>query len=84
MNNPVWQVILGLSRYPIFLTTEHTEHTETNSRTVLSCSRVFGVFRGSLLFGDKIEDVVAQQICLLVTEDDFAKSAGLAKVMKEG
>jgi hypothetical protein len=60
MNNPVWQVILGLSRYPIFLTTEHTEHTETNSRTVLSCFRVFGVFRGSLLFGDKIEDVVAE------------------------
>jgi len=55
MNNPVWQVILGLSRYPIFLTTEHTEHTETNSRTVLSCFRVFGVFRGSLLFSEKSE-----------------------------
>jgi hypothetical protein len=84
MNNPFWQVILGLSRYPVFFTTEHTEHTETNSRTVLSCFRVFGVFRGSLLFGDKIEDVIAQQICLLVTEDDCAKSAGLAKVMAEG
>jgi hypothetical protein len=42
----------------------------------MPCFRVFGVFRGSLLFGDKIEDVVAQQICLFVTEDDFAKAAG--------
>jgi hypothetical protein len=42
MNNPVWQVILGLNRYSIFLTTEHTEHTETNSRTgyvMLPCIR---------------------------------------------
>jgi hypothetical protein len=31
----------------------------------MSCFRVFGVFRGSLL----------------VTEDDFAKAAGVAKVM---
>jgi hypothetical protein len=79
MNHPVWQVILGLSRYPVFFTTEHTEHTETNSPTVLSCFRVFGVFRGFLLFGDKIEDVIAQQICLLVTEDDFAKSGGIGE-----
>ena len=68
MNSPVWQVILGLSRYPIFLTTEHTEHTETNSRTVLSCFRVFGVFRGSLLFGDKIEDVVAEGHTVSIAE----------------
>ena len=67
--------------------------------------RVFGVFRGSLLFGDKSEYVVAapqyraaantamgwknspriaQQSYLLVTEDDFAKAAGVAKVMLEG
>jgi hypothetical protein len=54
MNHPFWQVILGLSCYPFF-TTEHTEHTETNSRTVMSCFRVFGVFRGSLLFSEKSE-----------------------------
>jgi len=40
---------------------------------------VFGVFRGFLLFGDKIEDVIAQQICLLVTEDDFVKSGGIGE-----
>jgi hypothetical protein len=51
--NPVWQVILGLSRYPVFLTTEHTEHTETNPPTVMSSFRKFGVFRGSLLVSDK-------------------------------
>ena len=54
--NPVWQVIPGLSRYPVFLNTEHTEHTEhteTNPPTVMSSFRVFGVFRGSLLFSDK-------------------------------
>jgi hypothetical protein len=42
MNHPFWQVILGLSRYPIFLTTEHTEHTEANSPTgnaLLPCIR---------------------------------------------
>jgi hypothetical protein len=38
-----------------FFTTEHTEHTETNSRTVMPCFRVFGVFRGSLLFSEKSE-----------------------------
>jgi hypothetical protein len=64
--------------------------------------RVFGVFRGSLLFGDKSEYVVAapqyraaantamgwknssriaQQSYLLVTENDFAKAAGVAKVV---
>jgi hypothetical protein len=51
---------LGTKSLSRFLTTEHTEHTETNSRTVMSCFRVFGVFRGSLIFGDKIEDVVAE------------------------
>ena len=34
---------------PFFLTTEYTEHTEKNRRTVMPCFRVFGVFRGSLL-----------------------------------
>ena len=38
---------------------EHTEHTETNPPPVMSSFRVFGVFRGSLLFGDKSEYVVA-------------------------
>jgi hypothetical protein len=27
---------------------------------------------------------IAQQSCLLVTEDDFANAAGVAKVMVEG
>jgi hypothetical protein len=52
-------VILGLSRYTVFLTTEHTEHTETNPPTVISCFRGFGVFRGSLIFGDKSQYMVA-------------------------
>jgi hypothetical protein len=39
---------------PFFLTTEHSEHTEINPSTAMSCFRVFGVFRGSLLFGDTI------------------------------
>jgi hypothetical protein len=33
-----------------FLTTDNTEHTETDRRTVRSCFRVFGVFCGSLVF----------------------------------
>jgi hypothetical protein len=44
---------------PFFLTTEHTEHTEINPSTAMSSFRVFRVFRGSLLFGDKSEYVVA-------------------------
>ena len=48
-------MIFCLSRYPVFLTTEHTEHTEKEGLLF----RVFGVFRGSLLFGDKSEYVVA-------------------------
>jgi hypothetical protein len=77
MNNPVWQVFLGLGRYSIFLTTEHTEHTETNSRTVMSCFRVFGVFRGSDLRNEG-------SYYLQVTEDDFARAAGAKKAMVEG
>ena len=46
-----------LSRYPVFLTTEHTEHTERNPPAVMSCFRVFGVFRGSLVFGGKSESL---------------------------
>ena len=34
--------------YPNFRTTEHTEHTEINPPPVMSCFRVFRVFRGSL------------------------------------
>ena len=33
-----------------FLTTDNTEHTETDRRTVRFCFRVFGVFCGSLVF----------------------------------
>ena len=148
-----------MKHIPFFLTTEHTEHTEINPSTAMSSFRVFRVFRGSLLFGDKSEYVVAapqyraaantamgwknsnlrtemtrllrragvsglprlfhsvtlqegrasrqtelqrefplhvvcswlgnspriaQQSYLLVTEDDFAKAAGVAKVMVEG
>ena len=47
----------SLSRF--FLTTEHTEHTEINPHTIMSCFRVFGVFCGSLLFGDMSEYVFA-------------------------
>jgi hypothetical protein len=36
-------------------TTEHTEHTETILAPVMPCFRGFGVFRGSLIFGDKSE-----------------------------
>ena len=56
--NPVWQVIFCLSRYPVFLTTEHPEHTEKEGLLF----RVFGVFRGSLLFGDKSEYVHSQRL----------------------
>jgi hypothetical protein len=44
---------------PFLFTTEHTEHTEINPPAVKLSFRVFGVFRGSLLFGDKSEYVVA-------------------------
>jgi hypothetical protein len=33
-----------------FLTTENTEYTEGNRRTVMPCFRVFGVFGGCLFF----------------------------------
>jgi hypothetical protein len=60
MSNPFWQVILGLSRYPVF----EPQNTPNTRKRILApampCFRVFGVFRGSLLFGDKIEDVVAE------------------------
>ena len=76
MSNSVWQVILGLSRYSVF----EPQNTPNTRKRILApampCFRVFGVFRGSLLFGDKIEDAIAQQICWLVTEDDFATAAG--------
>jgi hypothetical protein len=53
-------VILGLSRYPVF----EPQNTPNTRKRILApampCFRVFGVFRGSLLFGDKIEDVVAE------------------------
>ena len=49
-------VISGCGR---FLTTEHTEHTEKNPCTVMPCFRVFGVFRGSPVFDNKTEHVVA-------------------------
>ena len=48
--NPVWQVILGLSHYPVFLYHRtHGPHGK-NPLTGMSCFRVFGVFRGSLIF----------------------------------
>ena len=60
MSNSVWQVILGLSRYSVF----EPQNTPNTRKRILApampCFRVFGVFRGSLLFGDKIEDVVAE------------------------
>ena len=42
-----------------FITTEHTEHTEINPPAVMLSFRVFGVFRGSLIFGDKSQYMVA-------------------------
>ena len=42
-----------------FLTTEHTEHTEINPPAVMLSFRVFGVFRGSLIFAGKSDYVVA-------------------------
>jgi hypothetical protein len=47
-----WKII---DENPFFLTTEHTEHTEINPPTVMSCFRGFGVFGGSLLLGDTSE-----------------------------
>jgi hypothetical protein len=47
---------LSEEHIPFFLTTGHTEHTEINPSTAMSS---FRVFRGSLLFGDKSEYVVA-------------------------
>jgi hypothetical protein len=34
----------------------------------MSCFRVCGVFRGSLLFGDKVEDVVAEGHTVSIAE----------------
>ncbi len=55
MSNSVWQVILGLSRYPVF----EPQNTPNTRKRILApsmpCFRVFGVFRGSLLFSDKRE-----------------------------
>ena len=68
---------LGAAPLSRFLITEHTEHTETNSPTVMSCFRGFGVFRGSDLRNEG-------SYYLLVTEDDFARAAGVTKVMVEG
>ena len=49
--NSVWQVILGLSRYPVFLN-HRTHRTHGNeSSPVMSSFRVFGVFRGSIRCG---------------------------------
>ena len=42
-----------------FLTTDNTEHTETDRRTDGFCFRVFGVFGGSLIFGIKSPYVAA-------------------------
>ena len=49
-------IAAGLGR---FLTTEHTEHTEKNPCTVMPCFRVFDLFRGSPVFDNKTEQVVA-------------------------
>jgi hypothetical protein len=47
---PVWQVIFGLSRYPVFLNHRtHGPHGK-NPLTGMSFFRVFGVFCGSLIF----------------------------------
>jgi hypothetical protein len=58
-SQPRLAIDLGAESLSRFSTTEHTEHTETNPPPVMSSFRVFGLFRGSLLFGDKSEYVVA-------------------------
>jgi hypothetical protein len=42
--------VFGVFGGCFFLTTENTEHTERNRRTVILCFRVFGVFGGCLFF----------------------------------
>jgi len=44
----------------VFLTTENTEHTEGNRRTVMPCFRVFGVFSGCLF--SELEDPIGSRI----------------------
>jgi hypothetical protein len=62
MHRPNWELVQSFASRswgrgigtkgssPVFLTTEHTEHTEINPPGVMLSFRVFGVFRGSLLF----------------------------------
>jgi hypothetical protein len=103
--NSVWQVILGLSRYPVFLNhrtnrTHRTHGNESSPRYVIfpcvRCVPWFHSMRASRqtelprefpmhvvcsLLGSSPR--IAQQSYLLVTEEDFAKAAGVAKVMVE-
>ena len=61
--SPCWLPLdTGVRRLHLFAlvaedqgTTEHTEHTETNPPIGMPSFRGFGVFRGSLIFGDKSE-----------------------------
>jgi len=52
-------VDLGVESLSRILTTEDTEHTETILAPVMPCFRGFGVFRGSPIFGDKSQYMVA-------------------------
>jgi len=77
MANPVWQVILGLSRYPVF-SPQNTPNTRKRIfAPVMPCFRVFRVFRGSQLFGDKIKEVIAapRASCLLLRLGDLGALA---------
>ena len=65
-------LVLSEKHIPFYLTTEHTEHTEINPSAVMSSFRVFGVFRGSPVFGDKNE--------YLVAAPQYRAAAGVAKV----
>jgi hypothetical protein len=98
--NSVWQVILGLSRYPVFLNhrTHRTHGNESSPRyVVFPCVRCVPWFH-SMRASRQTElprefpmhvvcsrlgnsPRIAQQSYLLVTEDNFAKAAGVAKVM---
>jgi len=69
MANPVWQVILGLSRYPVFSPQNIPNTRKRILPPVMPCFRVFGVFRGSDLRNEG-------SYYLHVTEDDFARAAG--------
>jgi hypothetical protein len=69
---PVWQVILLLSRYPVFLNHRtHGPHGK-NPLTGMSC---FRVFRGSLLFGDKSEFVLATIVPLCNASGEASQPA---------